>query len=464
MAGLRRAPERTARGLLSLPSAPPLLRGVDHGQPVIVDAQLCGFRGERWVEPFLEANRPQLDRLDVTASIQVRGVLQVSLQPGTRIGAVPLISPTTRRVAAGLLVSPRFRWSALGAVLGKTGFATEPSVGGPQLVPGSARDVPAWLLASPVVKRLEEMLRHRARGFTELAEERGSPRGRIDWTRWARTNVPRGRLSSFPCTFPDPSDDPELLAAVRWTLSQLDDQLAVFTESTPARLLRYRVGVLQTAVGPGVKRRPLAGRRTNTSAWVADALEAMSWVADERGLGGAQALDGMSWDLRVDELWEAWVDTFIADLAPRAGLSVLRRGTTRQRLNWRSAISSMRSLVPDSGLRSSAHTVWVDAKYKPHLQELAARGWSGLSETMRDEHRADLHQALAYAALNDTEHVDSLLVYPALSSERVLPPAVATVPAGRRRVRLVLVSLPFGFRSETHREETLSSWRSLLAA
>jgi hypothetical protein len=38
--------------------------------------------------------------------------------------------------------------------------------------------------------------------------------------------VPAGRWSTLPCHFPDPDDDPALLAAVRWTLDRLDDDLA----------------------------------------------------------------------------------------------------------------------------------------------------------------------------------------------------------------------------------------------
>jgi 5-methylcytosine-specific restriction endonuclease McrBC regulatory subunit McrC len=124
----------------------------------------------------------------------------------------------------------------------------------------------------------------------------------------------------------------------------------------------------------------------------------------------------------------------------------------------------MRMLVPDSGLRGLGRLVWVDAKYKAHLQLLAHRGWSGLDEGTREAHRADLHQALAYAALDEVERVDSLLVYPDLSPADRGRPAIATVASGRRRVRLLLVGLPFGFHSPDHREKTLTEWRDLLAA
>lgn len=457
----QRGRERATRALLELPSGRPLVQAVDHGPEVRVDGAQLGVGGDRWVEPFLEANGAHLARLGVTARVETRGGVGVRLAPGPRIGAVPLLSPATRRVAAGLLVAPRFRWSALGAVLGDLGFATEPTLGGGPLVPGSAREVPSWLLAVPVLRRLEGLLTHRKRGFVEREEERASPRGRVDWARWARTGVSSGRWTRFPSRFPDPDDDPDLLSAVRWTLARLDDDLAPFGDAPAARLLRLRVADLRARVGPGAARRPSSDAWDGDRGWVGEALQAMGWVAEERGLGGSRSLDGMSWDLAVDEVWEAWVDAFVADLGPRCGLVPLRRGRTRRALNWSTRVGSMGALVPDSGLRGLGRVVWVDAKYKAHLQLLAHHGWAGLSEHVRDAHRADLHQALAYASLEDVDRVDSILAYPELGE--ACPPAIATVAAGRRRVRLLLVGLPFGFHTEEHRDRTRGAWREMLA-
>jgi len=458
----QRGRERVARALLEAPSARPLIQAIDHGPSVRVEASVVGASGDRWIEPFLEANGVHLRRLGVATSVETSGGLALRLAPGSRIGAVPLLSPSTRRVMAGFLVAPRFRWSALGAVLGDIGFATEPSLGGTPLVPGSAREVPAWLLAAPVIRRLEDFIRHRKRGFVDRSESRTSPRGRIDWARWARADVPAGRWTSLPCHFTEPGDDANLMAGVRWTLQRLDDELSPFAEATAARLLRARVVDLHQRVGPGLARRPTSALPVAGSAWVAEAVQAMGWVADERGLGGSRVLDGMSWDLPIEEVWEAWVDAFVAELAPRCGLVAQRRGTTTRRLNWSTPVSSMRMLVPDSGLHGPGRCIWVDAKYKAHLQLLARNGWAGLEPATQDAHRADLHQALAYASLEAVDQVDSVLAYPLLTTEDHRRPAIATLASGQRRVRVLLAGLPFGFLSPAHREATLADWREML--
>ena len=80
---------------------------------------------------------------------------------------------------------------------------------------------------------------------------------------------------------------------------------------------------------------------------VADALEAMGWVADERGLGGARALDGLAWDLEVADVWEAWVRGFANALAPQLGLrqpGLTRRGDlSAGRAAWRQWARSRRT-------------------------------------------------------------------------------------------------------------------------
>lgn len=462
---------RTSRGrarsgfTASAPKARPLLKTMDEGSPIRINGAMIGAKGDRWIDPFLAANDEALDRLGLTPEVHSSGGIHLKLRPSGTIGAVPLVAPATRRVAAGVLVEPRFRWSALGDVMSAVGFSVAPTLGGGALVPGSAREVPSWLVAGPVVRRLEGFLAHRRSSFVERSELRRSPRGQVKWGTWARRQVPTGQWTSLPCRYSDLSDDPDLMAAVRWTLRRLDVDLAGDSTTGPARVLRRRIDALLLQAGEGPASRPQSKGFGTFDAWVADAVEAMGWIAEERGLGGARSLDGLAWDLVVAELWEEWVRSFTRDLAPRLGLVVPSDAEVRRPLRWDGSIVSMGSLAPDVGLFGAERTVWLDAKYKAHLTLLSRHGWAGLGERVREAHRADLHQALAYAALADVDRIDTLLVYPSLrAADLPAPHAVATVASGNRRVRLVLAALPFGFPTPAQKEATLNRWRDLLAS
>lgn len=192
----------------------------------------------------------------------------------------------------------------------------------------------------------------------------------------------------------------------------------------------------------------------------------MQWVSEERGLGGSRELDGLTWSLKTDELWEAWVEQFVLELGPRLGAVAVPRGRSRIPLDWRSAGRSLGHLAPDLALRRANRTIWIDAKYKWHLVHLHQGDWQSSQSNWKESHRADVHQALAYASLADTETVDTVLAYPwpTDGSGSVDPPiSIAHIPAGRRRVRLILAGLPFGFRGNDL-ERSLEAWRAVLAA
>lgn len=441
-----------------------LLRGHDHGEPVVVDAPSVGAdaRSHSWIDPFLRANGAGLDRLGLAVSVLSAREPSIALRPSARIGAIPLLAASTRRVVAGLLIEPRFKWQSLGAIYRSIGFEVAPNVGGGVLVPGSARHVPPWLLAAPVVARIEAVLQQRKRAFVEVRAERESPRGRVDWSTWARSNVPSGRWSSFPCTYSEPTLDPLLAANLRWTTRRLREDLGHANELEVGRALLLRLDDVDAQLGDGPRTRPASHVGGRDAGAVLEAIEAMGWVADERGLGGAIVLDGLAWDVSIDAVWEAWVRRFVADLGPRLGLREGGERTRQISLRWQGSVHSMRKLKPDASLLSAERTVWFDAKYKPHLAHLQQRGWFGAGETVQTEHRADLHQTIAYAACGSTPNVDAVLVYPSLGGES-LRISSAEISNGARRSRIVLGALPFGFQSPDHREQTLRTWREALA-
>jgi len=95
----------------------------------------------------------------------------------------------------------------------------------------------------------------------------------------------------------------------------------------------------------------------------------------------------------------------------------------------------------------------VDAKYKAHLAELDESGWEGFTDEVRDAHRADLHQVLAYASLYDADSVTAVLIYPLRQTtwesirQQGRDVSRAELLHGGRLVRLELRGLPFGVPS-----------------
>jgi 5-methylcytosine-specific restriction endonuclease McrBC regulatory subunit McrC len=90
----------------------------------------------------------------------------------------------------------------------------------------------------------------------------------------------------------------------------------------------------------------------------------------------------------------------------------------------------------------------VDAKYKRHWEELQLHPWSTVKQELREQHRNDLLQVLAYANLARTSRVIACLIYPCSQGswdslqERGRLIHKADITVGSRSLQLWLTALP----------------------
>ncbi|WP_420810041.1 5-methylcytosine restriction system specificity protein McrC [Corallococcus macrosporus] len=381
--------------------------------------------------------------------------------PGARAGAVPLRSAQTGQVAAGLVVQPRFGWSGVGAVLAQVGWAAAPQFVDLPLVPGSGREIPPWVLAGPVLARLDALLRERRRGFHDVDAVLGKPRGRILWPRYRTESLATGRWHQLPCRYPELDGDPRLWGLIRWTVERVRTALtaSLGIDPTARRLYALAEQLLEQVAGvrPVVPTREelrgVYGRGGFSSDVLRQGVEAIGWISDERGLGGGRELDGLAWYLPLAEAWERYVEAVLREEAALTGAD-LRTARLRQTMfpiTWsHSGPQSLSHLAPDFVLRRGRTVQIVDAKYKAHLAELDEGGWLEFTSDAREAHRADVHQVLAYAALFDADEVTVTLVYPLrqetwqVLQERGRETSRAVLTYGGRMLRLELRGLPFG--------------------
>ena len=418
-----------------------------------------------YAESFVRLNEAALGALDARLEVFASADgAPVRVVPGGRVGAVPLRSAQTGHVAGGFIVKPRFEWAGMGRVLVETGWAASPEFLDLPLVPGSGREIPPWVLAGPVLTRIEALLRSLKRGYRDEEEVLRHPRGRIVWPRYLAESMVRGRWDRLPCRFPDLGQDPKLRRHARWVLERVradlvavggSDPVAVFLAAAAGRLIELLADVAPLAPSRDDLRRSLGGGRGQglLDEPVRRGIEAFAWVVEERGLGGGRELDGLAWALPLDRLWEAYVEGVVRREAARTGgeVRVGRLGQTTFPLEWSDPTHrSLGHLVPDIVVRHGRRVQIVDAKYKAHLAELDEAGWRRFTEETKSEHRADLHQVLAYAALYDADEVTATLVYPLRPAtwealrRRGRDVARAELVHGGRAVTVELRGMPFG--------------------
>lgn len=415
----------------------------------------------RLARQFVELNRGVLSQIGTTVAQQFDGrAVSLQLSAGTHIGAVPLTSPTTGQPDIGLTVRPRFEWSGLGPMLGEMGWRIVPASLALPLLPHS-RSTPRWVLSSIVLARMEALLKHVERRFEVVHEVRTAPRGSVDWTAYAQ-DVARAQFLRVPCSFPDLRDDRDLRSAIRFTLeSHLQSLDGQRSAGTFVLQLIQLFQDLARHVSDAPPRRPSPLqldawlRRSLSSGFMRPGIQAIEWTAEERGLGGLSDLQGLPWSMSMESFFEAWAEGVLSAVARRIG-GIVRAGRLRQTitpLRWDPPyVGSQKFLLPDLVVERGDTTVIVDAKYKEHFEELQDRAWSSVDEVLRERHRADLLQVLAYANVATTLNVTVCLAYPCKQAtwqslkDRGRLFHRASLTAGERRIELVLTALPMGAR------------------
>jgi len=428
-----------------------LLRGQSPRDPASQVARLA--------DQFVHLNHQALRQLDAHLEPHYRNsTIELDIHAGTRIGAIPLISPTSGQFDYGLVIRPRFDWPGIGPILGATGWRVIPAPLSMPLLPRSERRVPPWVLSTIVLFRLKGLLDQMERRFEITSEERSIPRGTIDWDRYLHRQISRARFLDVPCRFPELQKDRDLRAAIRFALEKQRRSLeSQHLAGSFVRELIEMCGGLIDQVRDVTPREPLP---TTFQVWQRPSLrtevfrrgvEAIEWTAEERGLAGMSDLQGLPWAMSMEQFFEAWVETLMSHIARQIG-GIMRSGRQRQTvvpLNWDPPyLGSQKSLIPDIVIERGDTTVIVDAKYKEHWEEMQERRWTDLEADLRDRHRADLLQVLAYSTVAQKPRVLVCLAYPCNEErwlsllERNLAVHRASLPMSERRVELVLIGLP----------------------
>jgi McrBC 5-methylcytosine restriction system component len=417
----------------------------------------------RLSDQFVRQNRDRLAPLDVVIEPRFDGSrVRLRIRTGTRVGAISLISPTTGKSDYGLVVKPRHGWTGIGAILGATGWRVLPSVLPQPMLPRSDRKIPPWVLSTIILFRIQALLDRLERRFELTTQTRTAPRGRVDWSRYARRQISRAQFLSVPCTFPDLRDDRSLKSAIRFTLEvQLGSLESQRSGGTFVLALIDLCQHLLDRVRDVAPREPMPvliqswlGGRLRTDV-LRHGIEAIEWTAQERGLAGLSDLRGLPWALPMDQFFESWAETIMARVAMRCG-GILRTGRRRETvvpLSWSPPyLGSQKALIPDLVLEREDRTVIVDAKYKDHWEEMQSRRWSTLEEEIRERHREDLLQVIAYSSIARTRDVMVCLAYPCREEtwtslrERRLLFHRASVPAAGRHLDVLLTAFPLSTR------------------
>lgn len=409
---------------------------------------------------FLNLNRDRFNKLNIQPEIYYSGdALKLKLIAHTKIGAVPLLSPITHKHDFSLVVKPRFGWQGIGPILSTTGWRILPNILNMPQLKISERRVPPWVLSSVVLGRLELLIKNLDRRFEMEESYRSVPKGTVNWADYSQKQVPKGRFLNMKCRYPELQENLELKSIVHFALKKQRQSLETQRDFGihVLQLIDYCNSLIQKVSGcvPKPPSNTQIGYFQSSliqGEVIKQGLEAVVWTIENKGLAGLGDLSGLPWVLNMEELFESYVEAILEKIIQKTGghLKSGRKRETVVPISWDPPfLGSQGSLIPDIIIEKEDQICIVDAKYKDHWEDLNTDGWYNFSDKIRERHRNDLLQVLAYASIPENKEISCCLMYPCqqktweslVARDRHIHSADIT--HGNRHIKLHLTAIPF---------------------
>lgn len=414
---------------------------------------------------FLNLNRDVFNKLHIQPEIYYSGdELKLKVKAHTRIGAIPLLSPVTHKYEYSLIVKPRFGWQGIGPILSTTGWKILPNILNLPQLKISERRVPPWVLSSVILGRLDKMIQQLDRRFEMDEVYRSKPKGSVNWVDYAQKQIPKGQFLNFRCRYPDLQENRELKSIVHFALKKQRQSLETQRDSGVyvLQLIDYCNQLIQK-VAECQPKRPnnmqidYLQSSSIQGEVIQHGLEAVAWTTENKGLAGLGDLSGLPWMMSMEKLFESYVESVIGKIVQQTG-GTLKSGRNRETvvpISWDPPfIGSQGSLVPDLVVEKEDAVHIIDAKYKDHWEDLNTESWYNIGDTIRERHRNDLLQILAYASLPENKEIRCSLMYPCKKKtwesliERDRHVHTAEITRGNRHIQLNLTAIPFSMEDK----------------
>ena len=417
------------------------------------------------VHQFLRINKPYFNELDVEAQLSYSGDnIRLNLRSNTKIGAVPLRSPITYKTEYNLVIKPRFGWNGVGPILSSTGFRYLPQILEMPQLRISESQIPPWVLSTVILSRIDHLIRKLDRRFEMITQVNSTPKGSVDWSDYAQKRVPNAKFLNFNCTYSDLRDNRLVKAFIKHTLVKQKQSLGTQRDFGifVIQLIDYCDSLLQNVFDvPPVKPTPLQLSKLLHQSFEAETLtkgiQAIKWTSEEKGLAGLGDFHGLPWSMNMEVLFESYLESIISKISKKIG-GVIKSGRLRETIipiNWDPPLlGSQRSLVPDIVFTRNDDLFIIDAKYKDHWEDLNIKNWNNLEDMIKERHRNDLLQILAYTSGVGQKNVSCCLVYPCkkVTWESLLKRNrhihKAEINRGNKKIKVFLTAVPFELDGE----------------
>lgn len=406
---------------------------------------------------FLEYNKESLRFLGIEGRTEDNDErISIHFRSSKYIGAVPLVAPDTGLQIGDFVVTPRFvsgnDYATIADIIQKvkTELVIEQK-DGMSLASGRILEPPFFLEAIKFIKALRELIKSNWIKFRREEILLEAPVGNINWDEYAKNEYRVERKLKFSCSKSTLSINHSEYSNIRFVYDLCRTE--ILSLSTP---LNVRLNSLQDIELIDKSMTQIRPMRTNQVVIRASDSKVVKLVKQTANkILGNKFDSSLGWRVDFSELFERYVQ-FIFSLVSQQLGGVIRNNVKFSEIGRENIAWKLKYLEPDLIYDLGGEVIAIDAKYKSNLYNTDT-----IEGTLKDEHRADLHQILAYSSFSKEPIKTAFLCYPSYYPMKYKLEYLSPINSSLNRVYLLGVPISLEHASSVV-EKILSILKSSL--
>ncbi|MDT3695619.1 MAG: hypothetical protein ROY99_04450 [Ignavibacterium sp.] len=362
----------------------------------------------QYLQKFIDYNSEQFNFLGVQPYIIGSDQsTALTFRSSGFIGSIPLRASDTGKQIGDFVVMPRFtgrdRFEDYIEILNLLGTEISPEViDSLPLASGKNFRPPLYLEAAKFIAVLEKLTIRPWRKFDNIEKVSNQPTGQINWTKYINNEYKVENRLRFPARKNVLSEFHTEYSEIRYVFDICKSEL--LSANTPQRIkntLRTKLSFLEERL---YHHRP---KVTNKIAIrFSDNPTVKTCKEQANRILNFNLVDSTAWRVDFSDVFEKFVQYIFKAVAKETGGKLFANfkfhSRTSKHYSW-----ELKHIEPDAIYQKDNLLVFIDAKYKSNLYNKFDN-----SEVLKDDHRHDLHQIMAYTSFSNTDFKYGFLCYP----------------------------------------------------
>lgn len=356
---------------------------------------------------LVDYNRKTFQFLGIDAAVvSAQNSYAVSLSTSRKIGCAPLLSPYDGSPIADINISPGYVTADTSNFMDILElFADNVYVGQEvtlPLVSSKGFKPPIFLEAVKFLHCLNTLGKHQWVKFSSVEKMMSVPNGLVNWNKYLSNDYKIEKRLVFPTRKNVVNEYHDEYSQLRYVFDLCKQ---ILSESTVPKLVQANNSLIISALEQKLYfHKPSKVSNIQIRQSDLPIVKQCKHLANQ--ILQLKSLEGVAWHVDIAEVFERFVQYLFMKATKIIGASFHSnpwfKSLSNMLDNWQ-----LKGIEPDGYFTYNGFDFFIDAKYKSHLYN-----YNSSSEKLKEEHRNDLHQILAYTSFRNEKPPFGILCYP----------------------------------------------------